>query len=146
MAGNPLIPTGTINRLRASVSWNSFPTLNVSASFLTDEGIRMSLEGSSTTRINAMAGVVTSPEPYQPITVRIPLLISQNLAQLYKAKMEDSTLLGDGVIRPVANTLSPYQISNASIEAVEPQDYGGRSAAWVISVTGAYYINNSAWG
>lgn len=143
---NPRIPTGTINRLIASVQWNDFSQLNVSASYLTDEGIRLTLEGVSTTRINVMAGVVTSVEPYQPITVRIPLLISQDLSQAYKAQMESSTVLGDGVIRPVSTTLTPYQISNASIESVDPQDYGGKSAAWVITITGAYYINNAAWG
>lgn len=45
MATNPLIPQGTLNRVRASVVWPSFPNLNVTASYLGRMGIRLSLDG-----------------------------------------------------------------------------------------------------
>lgn len=146
MAGNPLVPQGTINRLIASVIWPSFPNLNVTPAYLGEEAIRLSLDGVATTRINTMTGTVTSPEPYMGISVRMALLMTQSLSDLYKKQMETSTLLGDGTVRPVTTTLSPYPILNASIEGVEPLDFGGKQAGWVVTVGGYYLTNSALWG
>jgi len=143
---SPNTNQGTINRLRASVVWPSFPALNVTASFLGEEAIRLSLEGGATTFLPTLTGAVTSPEPYQPMSLRINLLKTQALANAYKAQMELSTLLGDGTIRPDATQLAPYQITNSAIESVEPLDFSGKSAGWIVSIRGYYSINSGLWG
>lgn len=146
MAGNPNVPQGNINRLLASVIWPSFPSLNVTPSFLGPEAIRLSFDGAATARLATMTGTVTSPEPYIGITARINLLMSQSLSAAYKGQMESSTLLGDGTVHPVTTTLPPYPLVNASIESVEPLDFSGRSAAWVITIGGYYPLNSALWG
>ena len=89
MAGtNPLVSQGSLNRLRASVVWPDNPTLNVTASYLGKEGVSLALDGEATTFINTLVGAVTSPEPYQMITLTIHLLKTQGLASLYKSQQE----------------------------------------------------------
>lgn len=145
MAGNPLIDQGTLNRLRASVVWDAFPTLNVTASFLGKAGISLALEGDATTRINTLTGVVQSPEPYMPISVTLALLRTQSIADLYKKQMEVNTNLGKGTVYPDAKTLSPYNLLNCSIQSVRELPMAGEDAGWVVTVTGYYSINNNLW-
>lgn len=146
MAGNPLIAQGVINRLRASCSIPAFPNLNVTPSYLGEEGISIRLEGDATTRINTMTGVVVSPEPYMPATVTMALIRSQPLADQYKQQMQTLTVLGTIIIRPDVLELSPYVFNNCSLSNVEPLTFNGRNAGWVVTATGFYLLNSSLWG
>jgi hypothetical protein len=147
MAGNPLVSQGTLNRVSASVSWASFPNLNVTSSFLNRDGISLSLDGDATRYLPAMTGAVTSPEPYQMATLTINLLKTQFLAPLYKAQMEDSTLLGNVTVRPDvpvgSGGLPPYDLVNMAIESVREQRYSGEDAGWTVVCRGYYILNNS---
>lgn len=145
MPGNPLIPQGTLNRLRASIVWPSNPSLNVVSSYLGKMGIRLSLDGESTLFIPTMTGAVTSQEPYMMITATIHLLKTQQLASLYKAQMELQSLIGDGTIRPDAVTLAPYPIINCSIQAVRELGFAGDDADYAVTVRGYYLVNSSLW-
>lgn len=146
MANNPLISQGTLNRLRASVVWSAFPQLNVTAPYLGKEGIRLSLEGESTTFIGTMTGAVTSPEPYMMISMAMNLLKTQQLADAYKRQMQNSALLGDGVVRPDSAILSPYSLINCAIESVRELDFSGGDAGYAVTVKGYYLVNNDLWG
>src|ERR1700743_1723349 len=97
---NPLIDLGQLNRLKTSVLIPNFPELNVTVSYLGEEGINLRLNGPVTTRVPAMTGSVPSPEPYAPVTLVIHLVKSQTLSVLYKAQMEDLALIGDLTVRP----------------------------------------------
>jgi hypothetical protein len=145
MAGNPLIPQGTLNRVRASVVWPAFPNLNVTASFLGRMGIRLALDGESTLFIPTMTGAVTSPEPYMMITMTMHLLKSQQLAALYKAQMEDTALIGDGTVRPDASTLPVYPIVNCAIQSVRELNFAGDDADFAVAIRGYYLVNASLW-
>ena len=74
---NPIVPQGTLNRLRGSVTIPSNTGLNITASYLGKDGISMSFDGAANTAIDTMTGIVQSPEPYQRVTVAIHLLKSQ---------------------------------------------------------------------
>ena len=141
---NPNVPLGSLNRLRASVIWTNFPALNVTASFLGKEGIRWAVEGEATTFIGAMVGAVTSPEPYLLFTMTMHLLKPQTLSDAYKVQMELNSLLGDGIVRPdVATGLSPYAISNCSIQRPGDLSFAGTEADYPVMIKGTYYINSS---
>lgn len=146
MASNPLIDQGTLNRLRASVVWANNPSLNVTAPYLGREGIRLALEGETTTFINTMTGAVTSPEPYQVINLTINLLKTQTLASVYKTQMELSALIGDGTVYPDARTLPVYSIINCAIQSVRELSFAGEDAGWAVAVKGYYLVNSSLWG
>ena len=144
---NPNISLGTINRLVASVIWDSFPQLNVTPSFLAPEGIDMTPEGTMVTMLPAMTGMVTSPEPFVQMRLVIHLIRAQSLAAQYKNQWEFNSLLGSGTIRPdvIASVHPPYIISNAVITNINTLNFSGREAGFVVTCAGTYQINSSLW-
>jgi hypothetical protein len=142
---NPMIPQGTLNRLRGSVNFANLPALNVTAPYLVKDGIAISLDGDATTVLPTMTGVVTSPEPYMLATVTINVLKTNGLAASFKAQMEDTTIVGDMVVTPDTSSLPTYSITNSSIESVREMKFNGEDAGWTITLKGAYLINNSLW-
>lgn len=143
---NPLVQQGTLNRLRGSVIIPNFPELNVTAPFLGQDGISLALEGEATGYIPTMTGGVTSPEPYMLCRLTVNLLRTQNLADLFKQQMEDTTLLGDLTVRGDSAILSQYPIANSSIVGTGELQFNGKSAGYGVMVMGYYNINNSLWG
>lgn len=147
---SPLVQLGTLNRLAASIVWQDFPELNVTPSFLNREGIRLALDGDATRFLPAMTGAVTSPEPYQMVTLTINLLKTQGLAPQYKNQMEFSTLLGDCVVRPDVPVgsvgITPYDLVNMAIESVRELSFSGEDAGWSVVCRGYYLINSSLFG
>ena len=144
---NPLVAQGTLNRLRASVVWVNYPQLNVTASYLGQNGIRLSLDGVATTFLPTMTGAVTSPEPYMMMSMQIHLLKTQQLADLYKQQMERDAKLGDGTIWPdvTAGGISNYQIINTAIESVTDLSFAGTDASFMVTIRGYYLTNSSLW-
>lgn len=145
MAGNPLVDQGTLNRLKASVSFDNFPGLNITAPYLGRAAIRLALQGAASKPIPTMTGIVQSPEAYQMVEVRASLIRAQVIADRYKSQMEDSCLIGDFTVRPDAAALSPYSVLNGSIQTVSEQEFSGESEAYVVVLTGYYLINASLW-
>jgi hypothetical protein len=141
---NPLINQGTLNRIRGSVTWANFGTLNVTAPYLNKAGIRLSLQGEATTFIPTMTGMVTSQEPYMPIELVLNLLKTQALANAYKAQMESSSNIGDGTVRPdiTAGGISSYQLINCAIKSVRELNFAGDDAGFSVTI-GGYYLTNS---
>jgi hypothetical protein len=147
---DPLVPLGSLNRLRASVVWNDFPQLNITSSYLGTEGIRLGLDGLAVTFLPAMTGTVASPEPFQMITLAANLLKTQRLADLYKSQMEIDARIGNGTVYPdVAvgqNGLGVYQINNCAIESVAELNFAGTDAGFRVTMRGYYLINAALWG
>lgn len=145
MAANPLVAQGTLNRVRGAVIIDESPELNVTASFLGKEGIQMSLEGEATLMIGTMTGNVTSAEPYQMCTVKVHLLKSQAIAQVYKDRMELNSLLGGVTVKSDSSTLGNYSLLNCAVQSVDPMQLNGTDAGFVITIAGTYIINNDMW-
>jgi len=144
---NPRVPQGTLNRLRASIVWADLPQLNVTPSFLGREAIRLAPDGDQTTILPTMTGTVTSPEPYQPLTMAVNLLKTQQLAQLYQARSEFNTLLGDCTVRPdnATSGLGPFQVLNCAITNFRELNFGGEDAGYLVTIRGFQLLNSSLW-
>ena len=144
---NPNIPQGTINRLQASIVWHDFPGLDITPPFLAPEGIDMTLEGTMTTMLPTMTGVVTSPEPWMMMRMVIHLIRAQSLAAAYKEQWELSSLIGEGTVRPdvISSVLPPFQVGNVAITNLNTLNYSGRDAGFVITLMGSYNINSALW-
>lgn len=142
---NPMIAQGTLNRLRASVIVNGFPTLNVTAPYLGEDGVSINPEGESTTYIKTLTGAVTSPEPFQLIVVEIHLLRTQGLANQYKLQNEASALIGNITVRPDSAALSPYDFVNCSIQHWGPHKINGKDAGFMVKIGGVYLINQDLY-
>jgi hypothetical protein len=143
---SPQIAQGTLNRLIASVTWNNFPGLNVTPSFLGREAIRLAFEGAATDFIPTLTGTVTSPGPMQTISLTINLLKTQGLAALYESQRQTNSVLGNGTVRPDATTLPPYDILNCGIQNVRELNFSGEDAGYAVSIGGYLLINSSLWG
>jgi len=142
--GNPLVPQGVLNRVKAALTWDALPAFNITAPYLGRNGISMSPEGPATNWLPTMTGAVQSQEVYQKMTMTAHLLRTQQLADLYKTRMETDSNMGGGIIRPdtVAGGISPYQITNCGIQNVNAFVFNGTEEGFTI-MFGGYYIINS---
>jgi hypothetical protein len=139
-------PPGVLNRLRASVTYNDFPQLNVTSNFLTTEGIRLAVEGNATDLLPAMVSLVSSPAPYLSASITMSLVRSSALAQLYKLQIEDTTLMGLVTIWPDTDVLTPFVINNVALESVREMAMAGMEAAMVVTARGYYNVNTGFFG
>lgn len=144
---DPRVPQGNLNRIRASLIWSDFPSLNVIPSFLGGDGISLAFDGEATGRIPTMTGIVNSPEPYQAVTVTLHLLRTQALAAQYESQRQTSTLLGDGTLRPdtQGGGLQPYGLLNMSIANVAELGMAGKDPGYRVTLGGYMIINSSLW-
>lgn len=142
---NPNVPQGVISRLRASIIVPAFDKLQITPSFLMPEAIQTSFQGPITTNLPTLTGVVSSPEPYVIARSMVHLIKAQALADAWRAQMQLDARLGDITIRPDSATLAPFDITNASIVSLEPLNFGGRDAGFVIGIEGTWNINALYW-
>lgn len=144
---NPLTALGVLNRIKANIVWASFPQLNVTPSFLGKAGITVTPQGRAAAQIEAMTGVVQSPEPYIQVAIAIHMLKTQALADSFKTRMELNALLGECTVWPDVSGpgLSQFQFSNVSIADVGALDFSGGDATYPVTCNGTWYINSSLW-
>lgn len=143
---NPGVILGNLNRLVSSLSWPSFPGLNVTPPYLGRAGIRFSRAGGATAMLPQMTGVVLSPEPFMLVTVTIALLKTQGLSQAYESKLQSNSILGNGVIRAdVTAGLQPLDILNCAIENIGDLSFAGDDAVYPVTIQGTYPINQALW-
>lgn len=145
MAANPLIDQGTLNRIRGSIVIPGVPTLNVTAPFLGKGGISLGFQGETTLFIPTLTGAVTSPEPYQVAVATVNLLKTQQLALLYKARIELDARIGEFQVIPDAPTFPNYSLINGAISSVRDMSMNGEDAGFVVTITGYYNINSNLW-
>lgn len=142
--GNPLIDQGTLNRIRASITWQDFPGLNVTAPYLDKEGITARMEGDASLQHGTMTGVVQSPEPYLFFSVVIALLRTQQLSNAYKVQMEALSIIGAGTVYPDVSTgLGPFPLNNVSIQSVGELLLNGTTPIYGVTCRGYYTINQA---
>ena len=144
MAG-PNVQLGTINRLRASVVVDDDTTLSVTASFLLPAGISIAWGNPTATNHKAMVGTVPSPEPYQEARVKIPIVRTTALAQIYKQQIESDVEIGTITVRPDTSAMTPWQFQNCTVEAVDDIELNGQNIGYVITISGYYPINNDLY-
>ena len=142
---SPNIFPGTLNRLRATVVFANFPALNITAPYLGKAGLRLSFSGNSTVLIDAMTGVVQSPEPYLQFLLECHLLKSQAFGNIWKVQQETNTLLGSMTVRPDSRVMSPYQLDSGAILGTDGLDFSGASAEFIVRIGGSYAVNSQLW-
>lgn len=142
---SPLTPQGTLNRLRGSVVFPLFPQLNITSPFLGEEGINVTPEGDIVDNIGTMTGTVTSPAPYQMVTVEVELLKTQSFSDQFKQQLEELATVGTFIVRPDASTLSNYTINNGSIYMASPGRLNGKNAGFVVGLRGYYLVNSALY-
>lgn len=143
---NPLVPQGILNRVRGSVSIPNYPTLNITASYLGQEGISLVRESPANTNLPQMTGVVASPEPYQQVLLTVALIRTQALAQAFETQLQLNTFLGPIVVRPDSGALNSYNLYSMSIRTVGELRFNGTTAMFGVEIAGIYPSNSSLFG
>lgn len=138
---NGLVNQGALNRLLSSLTFNDFPELNATASYLGKGMLNLSLEGATTAPLPTATGIVQSPEPYQMGRVTVHLLKTQNLANVYKAQIESNAVIGDVTCRTDSAIFNPYNLVNCAISGTDAMALDGTTPEYTVTVTGIYYIN-----
>jgi hypothetical protein len=144
MAGpNPLINLGSLNRLKGSVIISAFPQLNISAPYLTKEGIRLAIEGDTTQMLPQLVSMVQSQEVYLKASLVIGLVKTTALATLYLAQIQNNSNVGDVTFYTDTSNLPPFQFSNCAVEGFEGIDASGTNASFPVRIAGTWYVNSS---
>lgn len=142
---NPMMNPGVLNKVRGSVKYTDYPQLNISASNLTRDGIGITFLGDIVESLPVMAGVVQSTQPYVLASVRIPLVRSQALAQIYKTQWELNSLLGSIRIYTDSSVFGEFDLVNIALNKPADINFGGTDPGVIITLTGTYYVNSSMW-
>ena len=143
--GNPQIPQGLLNRVRGSAIFPSFPTLNVTAAYLAEDGISLDIDEDGTEQKKTMTGVVNSPAPYVLATATIHVLKTQALGESWAQQFQSNGQIGRMVIHTDASTLSQYRIHNCSLLKPQPGAMNGTNATLILTIRGVYYTNDYIW-
>lgn len=143
---NPLINLGILNRVRGSVQFPNFTGLNITAPYLSPEGISLTRESPANTNIPTMVGIVPSPEPYQQMLLTVGLLRTTGLAQLYETQMQNATFLGPCTVRTDSITLPPFNLLSMSITTVGELRFNGTTPMYGVELRGYYPVNSSLFG
>lgn len=150
-------PHGQLNRLRATVQFVNVPSLNLVAEDLGTEGIRLAFDNVAADLLPTMAGMVSSPRPYQECTLTLSIVKSMAQGEIYKMQFELSTLVGRVMVYPDVSTgkdvegnysfqLSPFQLENVALENIREMSFAGNEPTLVITCKGYYQVNQQFFG
>lgn len=143
---NPNIPQGQVNKLVTSITFDSFPGLNITASFLGRSMVSFTREGNAVQALPTATGIVLSPEAYQMARIGVTLLKPQSLAQLFETQLLTNAILGLATIRPdVSAGLQPFDVQQCCIETVGGLTFDGSSPDYPLSLMAMIPINSGLW-
>ena len=143
--GNPNVSQGTLNRLVTSAVFNSYPALNVTASYLDVQGIRLAFDGDGALQIKTMTGTVQSGEPFALVVASIYLLKTQPLAAAFKAQLETDTNIGHVALFGDTRVLPEYDLSNCSLLTCTDLEFNGTVVGYMVRIKGTYLLNSALW-
>jgi len=144
MAGQN-VNMGTLNRLRTQLIIPSFPELNVMAWNLGKAGMTFTPQGQSTLMLPTMTGQATSPEPYMPFMLHVPLLKTQSLCELFIAKIESLATIGDCTLYVDSSAIHARNLQNCAIETMESITANGQVIEVGFTINGTWAINSSLY-
>jgi hypothetical protein len=135
------VDQGTLNNLRGNLTFESFPELNITASFLTKAGISVRRTGPVVTRAEALTGDTTIPEPYQRVEVTCALNRATSLASDYETRIRLTGLMGNATLKSDSTAFPAMSFINMSISNVGDIALNNGSIDYGVVFEGTYYIN-----
>lgn len=150
-------PHGQLNRLRGTVEFVNTRQLSVVAEDLGTEGIRLAFDNVAADLLPTMAGMVSSPRPYQECTLTLSVVKSMSKGDVYKTQFELSCLVGRVIVYPdvatgldaednVSAPITPFQLENMALENIREMSFAGNEPTLVITLKGYYQVNQSFFG
>ena len=114
-SGNPLVPQGLLNRVRGSVVFPAFSTLNVTAPYLAADGISLDIDEDGTEQLKTITGVVNSPAAFVMATATIHVLKTQALGEAWAQQFQSNGQIGRMVIHTDSAALRVEKAGNTTL-------------------------------
>jgi hypothetical protein len=145
---------GQLNRLRGHVVFNEMGQLNLQASDLGPEGIRLAFENNATDLIATMTGMVPSPRPYQECTLSVSIVKTMPKGWVYKNQLTYATIVGTIVVWPdvesgndvygnAATDIGTWTIEGAALENFREMSFAGTQATFEVTFRGYSQVNQT---
>ncbi len=141
----PIVPQGTLNRVRCSVIVPNTPALNITAQYMGKSFASISFEGDFTKLIPTGTGGVPSPEPYVMASISVGILRTQPLASSWRSQWESNGALGGLTIHSDTAAFDAFPLSDCVIQHFDPNAFDGEDPVSRLTLMGIYYINNDMW-
>ena len=152
-----IIQQGTINRLYATVmpGDSTISQLKVISGFLGADAIRLAFDDTATDLLPTMTGMVTSPRPYQGVTLTIAIVKTTTCAAAYMARFLDNTYVGQVTVTSdapaqgagiSASGLGIFVLYNMTLETVREMLFNGSEPIVAVTMRGYRYVNDNAFG
>jgi hypothetical protein len=142
---NPFIAQGNLSRLRTSITFGSYPALNIVSSNMGKSFAKLSFESPFTTQTETGTGIVNSPEPYVMANIAVGILRTQALGAAWLAQIQATSVLGQANIIPDTTTFPTITLQNTSITGFDPAAYDGIDPVIRMTIRGIYYPNQNLW-
>jgi hypothetical protein len=142
------VPQGTLNRLLATISPSNgdVATLKVTSGFLGTEAIRLAFDDTATDLLPTMTGMVTSPRPYQGVTLTIALVKTTSCAAAYMQQFLDNTYIGEITVTSDSDRIGTLFLYNMTLETVREMLFNGTEPVVIVTMRGYRYVNDNAFG
>lgn len=145
MANAPLVPQGTLNRVRCSIVVPNYTTLNITAPYMGRNFATITFEGDFTKLIGTGTGGVPSPEPYVMATISVGILRTQALASSWRTQWETQGSLGNVSIFSDTAAFAEFDLIDCVIQHFNPNAYDGEDPVSQLTLQGIYPINSALW-
>ncbi len=146
MATNPMVPQGTLNRVRASVIVPNYSSLNINSSHMSKKFVTVTFDEDFADQPETAVGIVNSPKPYVMATVNVGILRTQALAASWLAQAQQDTQIGRVIVHSDTNAFPQIHVHNCSLLKSEPGPYDGMDPTVDLTIRGVFYPNNYVWG
>jgi hypothetical protein len=142
-----LVPQGTLNRLLASITPadTTLLALKVTSGYLGTDAIRLSFDDTATDLLATMTGMVTSPRPYQGVTLTVALVKTTTVAAAFMAQFLSNTYIGQMAVVPDSSNLGTIALYNMTLETVREISMNGTEPVVVVTIRGYRYVNSNAF-
>lgn len=141
----PIVPQGTLNRVRASVVVTNTPSLNITSSYMGQSFVSVSFQGDFAQLIGTGTGGVTSPEPYVMATVTVSILRTQSLGNAWFSQTQANSAIGPITVYSDTSAFQAIPLDNCVIRGFDPGAFDGKDPVSRLTLEGIFYINSSLW-
>lgn len=141
----PIVPQGTLNRVRCSIIVPNYPSLNITAPYMGRNFASISFDGDFTKLIGTGTGGVPSPEPYVMATVSVGILRTQPLATSWRSQWESQGSIGPLSIFSDTAAFAEFDLDTCVIQHFDPNAYDGEDPVSRLTLMGVYVINAALW-
>ena len=143
---NSFISQGSLNRVRGSLVFPLFPTLNITAPYMSRNFITVTFdEMAFVEQIETGTGFVNSPEPYVPAVIVVEILRTQSLANNWFQQIQNNASIGTVEVHSDTAVFPSFPVINASVTKFDPGAFAGRNPVSRLTIRGIVYTNSSMW-